>query len=106
MDPFSDVTDSCGPRFIDGVNIDVDANAGFVYREADIEISDVHPYKYYNVELPRSTQDCPVYGPSYGDSLSGPVGPGGGPGQTPTDLRDLEVRVGNLEAAPNLGYDE
>lgn len=106
MDPFDNVTYSCGPRFIDGVNIDTDVNASFPGREGEFEVKDVHPYKYYNMELPKALNDCPAYGPSFGDSLSGPVGPGGGGAQTPTDLKDLEVRVGNLEAQPNLGYDE
>ena len=35
-----DVTYSVGPRYIDGVNIDVDANASLVTNATELEISD------------------------------------------------------------------
>lgn len=101
-----DITYSKGPRFIDGINIDADVDASFPSRMAEFEISDVHPYKYFNIELPKVAHDSPHYGPTYSDSLNGQPGPGGGGAQTTASLRDLEVRVGNLEADPNLGYDE
>lgn len=102
-----DITYSSGPRYIDGINIDADVDASFPSRMAEVEISDVHPYKYYNIELPRVSHDAPHYGPTHSDSLNGLPGPGGSGGSDVTpSLRDLEVRVGNLEAEPNLGYDE
>jgi len=35
-----EVTYTTGPRYIDGVNIDADANAGFPIKEAEVGISD------------------------------------------------------------------
>lgn len=101
-----DVTYSNGPRFIDGFNIDSDVDVSFPSRMIEIQISDVHPHKYFDIELPRVHSDSPHYGPTHSDALNGQSGPGGGGAQTTASLRDLEVRVGNLEADPNLGYDE
>jgi hypothetical protein len=106
MDPFDNISYTFGPRFIDGFNIDADVDASFAVRAMEIEISDVHPYKYFDIELPRVYGDQQTYGPTGGDYLNRPTGPGGGGAQVAPDLKDLEVRVGNLEAQPNLGYDE